>query len=39
MREVAILTMTMVMLSAIGWLHEHHFVLRPTGPIPAVNVP
>lgn len=27
------------MLSAIAWLHGHHLVLQPTGPIPAVNSP
>jgi hypothetical protein len=39
MRGFAILIMASVMLSAIAWPHEHDLVLRPTAPIPAVNVP
>jgi hypothetical protein len=38
MRGLAILIMAMVMLSAIARPHEHDFLLRPTGPMPAVNI-
>jgi hypothetical protein len=40
MRELAgLIIATMVMLSAIALPMEHHAALRPTGPMPAVNVP
>ena len=39
MRELAVLIMAAVMLSAMVWPHDHRLVLRPTEPIPAVNVP
>ena len=40
MRGLALLIIAVVTLSAMAsWPHDHRLVLRPTGPIPAANVP
>jgi hypothetical protein len=36
---LVILIVAMVVLSAMARPHEHDFRLRPTGPMPAVNIP
>jgi hypothetical protein len=39
MRGLAIIIVAVVALSAMAGGHQPHFVPRPTGPMPAVNVP
>ena len=39
MRGLAIIIIAVVALSAMARGHQPHFVPRPTGPMPAVNVP
>ena len=38
-RGLAIIIVAVVALSAMARGHQPHFVPRPTGPMPAVNVP